>query len=76
MYVTTFIRFAQNSSVGSMLALYGFVMHVATLKDPRRLTPLYEDISGQHFFLLSVLLAKKISKMYPGLQTTLVGKII
>ena len=30
--LTTFTRFAQNSTVGCMLALYGPTMHVATLK--------------------------------------------
>ena len=28
---TTFIQFTKNSTVGSMLALYGSIMHVATL---------------------------------------------
>ena len=30
--LTTFTRFAQNSTVGCMLALHGPTMHVATLK--------------------------------------------
>ena len=30
--LTTLTRFAQNSTVGCMLALYGPTMHVATLK--------------------------------------------
>ena len=29
--LTTFTRFTQNTTIGSMLALYGSIMHVATL---------------------------------------------
>ena len=29
--LTTFTRFTQNNTIGSMLALYGSIMHVATL---------------------------------------------
>ena len=29
--LTTFAQFTQNSTVGSVLALYGSIMHVATL---------------------------------------------
>ena len=30
--LTTFTRFVQNSTVGSILALYGSIMHLATRK--------------------------------------------
>ena len=31
MNMTSFTRFAQNCNIGNLLALYGSVMHVATL---------------------------------------------
>lgn len=52
MYVITYTRFTQNSTVGSMLTLHGSTIHVATWLGPKKamnLEPLFEDFWTSFF---------------------------